>query len=144
MWVKILLKMALSVTVSQIFRIFYFQLTSKMAAKSGENWNFHLFHRIPLYYPVSQKFARNDSIHYTLWDIYKFFYFPIKSKMDVKSGENCNFSIFNRTPLNYPVGQKFAQIGSRSRPPNVEKIDIFICYTENPWTTLWVKNFLYL
>ena len=37
------------------------------------------------------------------------FYFPLKSKMATKSGENSNFSPLHRTLLYYPRGQKFAQ-----------------------------------
>ena len=54
---KNLLEIALSLTVSEIFSMFYFPLKSKMAAKSGENSNFSPLHRILLYYPVGQKFA---------------------------------------------------------------------------------------
>ena len=41
-----------------------------MAAKSGENRNFSPRHRILLYYPVGQKFARNRSISYQFEDIF--------------------------------------------------------------------------
>ena len=43
-----------------------------MAAKSGENLKFSLFHRTLLYYPVGQKFARNRSISYAFRDIHTF------------------------------------------------------------------------
>ena len=37
LWVKNLLEIVLSLTISEIFSMFYFPLKSKMAAKSGEN-----------------------------------------------------------------------------------------------------------
>ena len=44
--VKNSLKIALSRTLFEIFTLFHFPLKSKMAAKSGENWNFSPLHRI--------------------------------------------------------------------------------------------------
>ena len=64
LWVKYSLKIALSLTISEIFTIFHFPLKSKMAAKSDKNWNFSPLHRILLYYPVGKIFARNRSISY--------------------------------------------------------------------------------
>ena len=43
---------------------------SKMAAKSDNNFNFSPRHRILLYYPMGQKFARNRSISYYSLDIF--------------------------------------------------------------------------
>ena len=71
LWVKNLLEIALSLTISKIFSMFYFLLKSKMATKSDENCNSPL-HRILLYYPVGQKFARNRSISYGFRDIHTF------------------------------------------------------------------------
>ena len=45
----------------------------------------------------------------TVFEIFTLFYFPLKSKMAAISCENLNFSLFNKTPLYYPVGQKFTQ-----------------------------------
>ena len=72
LWVKNSPEIALSLTISKIFSMFYFPLKSKMAVKSGENWNFSPLHRILLYYPVGQKFARNRSISYGFRDIHTF------------------------------------------------------------------------
>ena len=66
--------------------MFYFKLKSKMAAKSGENLKFAPLHRMVLYYPDGQKFARNLSL--TVCEIFSMFHFPLKSKMAAKSGEN--------------------------------------------------------
>ena len=66
------LKIALSLTISKIFSMFCFPLKCKMAPKSGENWNFSPLHRTLLYYPAGQKFARNRSILYGVWDIHTF------------------------------------------------------------------------
>ena len=77
-----------------------------MAAKSGENWNFSHLHRILLYYPVGQEFARNRS--HMVFEIFTLFHFPQKSKMAAKSGRNWNFSPLHRIVLYYAVGQKFA------------------------------------
>ena len=79
LWVKNSLEIALSLMVFMIFTLFHFPLKSKMAAKSGENWNFSLLHRILLYYPVGQKFARNRSIYYGFRDICDFFHISTKS-----------------------------------------------------------------
>ena len=87
LWVKNLLEIALSLTVFKIFTLFHFPQKSKMAAKSGENRNFSLSHRILLYYPAGRKFARNRSI-LTVFEIFTLFHFPQKSKMAAKSGEN--------------------------------------------------------
>ena len=70
--VKNSLKIALSLTISKIFSMFYFPLKSKMASKSDKNWNFSPFNRTPLYYPTGQKFARNRSISYGFWNIHTF------------------------------------------------------------------------
>ena len=61
LWVKNLLEIALSLTVFEILTLFHFLLKSKMAAESGENWNFTPLHTQLLYHPVRQKFARNRS-----------------------------------------------------------------------------------
>ena len=44
----------------------------------------------------------------TVFEILTLFYFPQKSKMATKSGENRYFSPLHRTLLCYPSGQKFA------------------------------------
>ena len=54
------------------YSLFHFPLKSKMAAKSGENYNFFPLNRILLYYPVGQKFARNRSLSYGFRDIHTF------------------------------------------------------------------------
>ena len=72
LWVKNSLKIALSRKVFEIFTLFHFPLKSKMAAKSGENLNFPPLHRILLYYPAGQKFARNRSISYGYHDSHTF------------------------------------------------------------------------
>ena len=46
------------------------------------------------------------SLSLTIFEIFRLFHFPLKSKMAAKSG---NFSPSHRTLLYYPVGQKFAQ-----------------------------------
>ena len=43
LWVKNCVKIALSLTVSETLRFFHFSQKIKMAAKSGENWNFFKF-----------------------------------------------------------------------------------------------------
>ena len=88
LWVKNLLKIALSLTISKIFSMFYFPLKSKMATKSGENLNFPPLHRTLLYYPAGQK-VRSKSLYLVWLSRYShFFHFPLKSKMAAKSGEN--------------------------------------------------------
>ena len=70
LWVKNSLKSSLSLTVSEIFTIFYFPLKFKMAAKGAKKRNFSFLYRIPLYYPMGKKFTRNRSISYGFRDIY--------------------------------------------------------------------------
>ena len=72
LWVKNLLEIALSRTVFEIFTLFHFPQKSKMATKNGENLNFSPLHKIPFYYPVGQKLARNRSISYGFRDIHTF------------------------------------------------------------------------
>ena len=105
--VKNSLKIGLSLTIFEIFTLFHFPLKSKMAAKSGKNWNFSPSQRTLLYYPVGQKFAQNHSISY---EKFSMFYFPLKSKMAAKSGENWNFYPLHRILLYYPVGQNSLEI----------------------------------
>ena len=103
--VKNLLEIALSLTISKIFSMFYFPLKSKMAAKSGENWNFSPLHRILLLV----KHSLEITLSHTVFKIFILFHFPPKSKMAIKSSENWNFSPLHRILFYYPVGQKFAQ-----------------------------------
>ena len=99
---------------------------------------FSLLHRIPLYYPAGQKFAQNGSISYGFPDIYNFL-FSIKNQDGCQKWQKINFSfaqdtlaipcgskiclkwlhplcfkryfsLFNRTPLYYPVGQNSLEI----------------------------------
>ena len=105
LWVKNSLEITLSLTVFEIFTLFHFPLKSKMAAKSGENWNFYPRHRTLLYYPVGQKFARNCSISYHFEDIFNV-YFPLKSKMAAKSGENWNVFPLAYDTVVLPCGSK--------------------------------------
>ena len=77
--VKISVKMALSLTVSEILTFFFvFPQKFKMAAKSGENWNFSIAHRILYHYHASQNFCQNGSISYGFRDINIFFCFSAK------------------------------------------------------------------
>ena len=115
-------------------------------------------HRIVLYYPGGQKFARNRSISYGFRDIHTFS-FSIKSKMPAKSGENLNFFPFRIghscttlwvknsleialsltifeifTPFHFPQKSKMAAKSG--------KIKIFPFCMGHSCTTLWVKNSL--
>ena len=63
------LETALSVMLFEILTLFHFQQKSKMAAESGEKWNFPPLDRTLLYHPVGQKIARNRSICYGFRDI---------------------------------------------------------------------------
>ena len=108
LWVKNSVQIAISLTVSEILRFFHFSQKFKMAAKSGENWNFSILNRILCYYPMGQKFCRNRSISYGFWDI-NIFCFSQKFKMAAKSGENWIFSISHRILCYNPTGQKFCR-----------------------------------
>ena len=85
----------------------------------------------------------------TVFEILTLFYFPQKSKMAAKSGENRYFSPLHRTLLCYPSGQKFAQNRSISYGfrdihtfPFSAKIEILPLCTGHSCTTLQVKNSL--
>ena len=67
--VKNSFEIARSLTVSEILTFFVFPQKFKMAAKSGENWNFSILYRILSYYPTLQKFCPNRSSSYSFWDI---------------------------------------------------------------------------
>ena len=94
--------------VERLYLVFYFPLKSKMATKSGENWNFSLLHRIPLCYPVGQKFTRNGSISFGFPDIYTFL-------LSVKIQDGCK---------------------------KWQKMKLFIFCTGYSCNSLWVKNLL--
>ena len=106
--VKNSLKIALSLTVFEIFTHFHFLLKSKMAAKSGENQNFTPLHRTLFYYPVGQKLAQNCSISYGFRDIHTFS-FSAKIQDGHQKWRKLKFIPLHRIPLYYPVGQKFAR-----------------------------------
>ena len=108
MRVKNSLEIALSLTISKIFSLFYFPLKSKMAAKSSENSNFPPLHRTLLYYPAGQKVC-SKSLYLVWFSRYSLFRFPLKSKMAAKGVENLNFAPLQWILLYYPAGQKFAR-----------------------------------
>ena len=83
LWVKNSVQIALSLTVSKILTFFVFPQKFKMAAKSGENWNFSILYRILSYYPTGQKFCPNHSIAYSFWDV-KIFVFRKNSRWPPK------------------------------------------------------------
>ena len=122
LWVKNSVEIALSLTVSKILTFFVFPQKFKMAAKSGENWNFSILYRILSYYPTGQKFCPNRSISYGFWDV-KIFSFSQKFKMAAKSGENWIFSISHRILCYNPTGQKFCR--NRSVSYGFRDINIF-------------------
>ena len=86
--------MGLSLTVSQIFTIFYFPLKIRMAAKSG---NFYLLHRILLQYPMVKNLLEM-ALSLTVSEMFTIFLLAAK--------------LLHRINLYYPVGQKFARNGS--------------------------------
>ena len=73
--IKNSVQITLSLTVSEILKFFRFSQKFKMAAKSGENWNFSILYRILSYYPTGQKLCPNRSISYGFWDIQIFSFF---------------------------------------------------------------------
>ena len=77
LWVKNSVEIALSLTVSEILTFFVFPQKFMMAARSGENWNFSIAHRILYHYHASQNFCQNGSISYGFRNI-NFFCFSAK------------------------------------------------------------------
>ena len=143
--VKNSVQIALSLTVSEILRFFRFSQKFKMAAKSGENWNFSILYRILCYYPMGQKFCRNRSISYGFWNINIFCFFLQKFKMAAKSGENWIFSISHSILCYNPMGQKFCR--NRSISYGFQDINIF-CFSakiqdgRQKWRKLKFFNFV--
>ena len=109
LWVKNLFEIALSLTVFEIFTLFHFPQKSKMAAKSGENWNFPLGTGNSCTI-LHVKNLLEIALSLTIFEIFTLFHFPLNSTMAAKSGENWNFSPMHRTLLYYPTGQKFFDI----------------------------------
>ena len=78
LWVKNSLETDLSLTVFEIFTLFHFLQTSKMARQKWRKLKFEIeifspyMYRIHLYYPVGQTFARNRPISYSFRDIHTF------------------------------------------------------------------------
>ena len=156
--VKNSLEIALSLTVFEIFTLFHFPQKSKMAAKSGESWNFPTLQRRLLYHPAGQKFARNRSISYGFRGI-DTFSFSAKIQDGRQKWRKLKFPSFAQETLVPPCGSK---IRSKSLyllrfsrywhffifrenprwPLKVAKIEIFPLSTGHSCTTLWVKNSL--
>ena len=107
--VKNSVEIALSLTVSKILTFFVFPQKFKMAAKSGENWNFSILYRILSYYPTGQKFCPNRSISYGFWDIKIFSLFAKIQDGRQKWRKLKFFKILYRILFYYPVGQKFCR-----------------------------------
>ena len=121
-------EIALSLTISEILIFFVFSQKFKMAAKSGEKWNFSILYRILCYYPMGKKFCRNRSISYGFWDI-NIFCFSQKFKMAAKSGENWIFSISHRILCYNPTGKKFCR--NRFVSYGFQDINIFLFFRKN-------------
>ena len=105
LWVKNLLKIALSLTVFEILTLFHFPQKSRMAAESGENLNYCPLHRTLSYHPVGQKFARNHCISYGFRDI-DTFSFSAKIQDGRRKGQNLKFPSFEQETLVPPCGSK--------------------------------------
>ena len=101
---KIHPKITLSLTVCQIFTLFYFLLKSKMAT-------IEIF-PFCIRYPCTALWTKNSlkiALSLTVSEIFSIFYFPLKSKMAAKSSVNFNFSFLHRIISYYPLGRKSAQ-----------------------------------
>ena len=85
--IKNSLEIALSLTISEIFSMFYFPLKSKMAAKSGK---IEIFPQSTGYYYATLwvKNSLEIALSLKVFEIFTLFHFPLKSKMAAKSGEN--------------------------------------------------------
>ena len=136
--------------------IFCFSQKFKMAAKSGENWNFSISHRILCYNPTGQKFCRNRSVSYGFRDI-NIFCFSAKIQDGRQKRRKLKFfnCTYNTLPLpreskfllkwlyllRFPRYEHFLFFRKNSRwPLKVAKIEIFQFCIEYFPTTLWVKN----
>ena len=92
---RYLLETPLSLTVFEIFTLFYFPLKSKMAAKVAKIEIFPLLTG----YSCTTLWVKNPlkiPLSFTVFKIFTIFHFPLKSKMAGKSGENWNFSPSHR------------------------------------------------
>ena len=105
LWAKNSLKIALSLTVFEIFTLFHLLQKSKMATKSDKNPNFTPLHRTLLYYLAGQKFARNRSISYGFRDIHTFS-FSAKIQDGCQKWRKSKFFAFPQATLVLPRGSK--------------------------------------
>ena len=86
--------------------MFYIPLKSKMAAKSGENWNFSPLHRTLLYYPVGQK-IRSKSLYLVRFSRYsQFFLFSAKIQDGCQKWRKLKFFPLAWDTLVLPCGSK--------------------------------------
>ena len=69
LWVKNSVKIALSLTVSEILIFFVFRKNSRWPPKVAKIDFFSISHRILCFNPTGQKFCRNRSISYGFQDI---------------------------------------------------------------------------
>ena len=104
--VKNSLKIALSLTVFEIFILFHFPQKSRWLAKvmKIEIFPFHIGHSC---ITLRVKNSLEIALSLMVFEIFTLFHFPPKSKMAGKSDENSNFSVSHRSLLYYPAGQKF-------------------------------------
>ena len=99
LWVKNSLEIALSLTVFEIFTLFHFPLKTKMAAKSGKNWNFSTFTYDTLVLPCGSK-IRSKSLYLLQFSRYwHFFIFRKNSRWPPKVVKIENFPLLYRTLL---------------------------------------------
>ena len=109
LWVKQCVEIALSLTVSEVLRFFHFSQKIKMAARSGENWNFLKFCIEYFSTTLRVKNSVQIALSLTVSEILRFFRFSQKFKMAAKSGENWKFSCLYRILFYYPVSQKLCR-----------------------------------
>ena len=72
MWVKNLLKIALSLMVFEIFTLFSFSAKIQDGRQKWQKLKIFSLLRMVLYYHVGQKYAQNRSISYGFRDIHTF------------------------------------------------------------------------
>ena len=130
MRVKISVKMALSLTVSEMLTFLFFR------KKKNSRWppkvaKIEIFQFCIEYFPTILRVKNSVQIalSLTVSEILGFFRFSQKFKMAAKSGENRKFSILYRILFYYPVSQKLCR--NRSISYGFRDIKILSFFAKN-------------
>ena len=144
-WVKISVKITLSLTVSEILTFLGFPQKSKMAAKSGEK--IEIFQFCIGYFAITLRVKSSVKITLSLAvsEILTFSVFPQKSKMATKSGEIEIFQFHIEYSLHTLWVKNSVEIALSLTVSEILTFFVFpqkfkMAAKSGDPTTLWVKN----